>query len=160
MTTAVYPGSFDPVTNGHLDIIERASLVFDQLVLGVLENPAKRPLLTTDERVELLRRCTAHLDGIKVESFGGLTVDLCRRVGATVILKGLRTVKDFDAEMEQAQMNLRMGVETVLMASGEGKGYISSSLMKEVVQYGGVITGLVPAEVESLLVERLRASRP
>lgn len=155
MTKACCPGSFDPVTNGHLDIIERGSGLFDEVIVAVVENPSKAPLFTIEERVELLREVTAHLDGVKVASFRGLLVDFCRQQGANVIVKGLRAVTDFDYEMQQAQMNQRMGIDTAFMATNPEYSYLSSSLMREVVSLGGEIEGLLPSRVLERLREKL-----
>jgi pantetheine-phosphate adenylyltransferase len=156
MTKACCPGSFDPVTNGHLDVIERACRMFDEVVVAVVENPSKSGLFTIEERMEVLREVTEHLDGVKVGSFQGLTVEYCKQIGANAIVKGLRAVSDFDYEMQQAQMNARMGVETAFVAANPEYTYLSSSLMKEVVALGGKITGLVPAAVEKRLREKLK----
>lgn len=155
MTKACCPGSFDPITNGHLDVIERACRMFDEVVVAVVENPSKEGLFTIEERMEMLREVTEHLDGVKVGSFQGLTVEYCKQVGANAIVKGLRAVSDFDYEMQQAQMNARMGVETAFVAANPEYTYLSSSLMKEVVTLGGRITGLVPPVVEKRLMEKL-----
>lgn len=155
MTVACCPGSFDPVTNGHVDIVERACRVFDRVVVAVSENPAKQSLFTVAERLEMLAKAMAHLDRVDVTSFRGLTVDLCRQVRAQVIVKGLRAVSDFDFEMQMAQMNSRMGVETMFMATNTAYSYLSSSLMKEVVRYGGTVEGLLPPEVAERLVQKL-----
>lgn len=155
MTNACCPGSFDPVTNGHLDIIERATDLFDEVIVAVVENPSKAPLFTISERVELLREVTSHLEGVKVASFRGLLVDFCRQQGAGVIVKGLRAVTDFDYEMQQAQMNARMGVDTAFMATNPEYSYLSSSLMREVVSLGGEIEGLLPDVVLDQLREKL-----
>ncbi len=156
MTKACCPGSFDPVTNGHLDVVERACRIFDEVVVAVVENPSKRPLFTIEERMELLREVTAHLDGVKVSSFQGLTTEFCKQVGAHVIVKGLRAVTDFDYEMQMAQMNARMGVETAFLAARPEFTYLSSSLMKEVLALGGEIDGLVPPVVLERMREKLR----
>jgi pantetheine-phosphate adenylyltransferase len=159
MRKAVCPGSFDPITNGHLDVIERASKAFDVLVVAVSaapSNPAKRPMFTLEERIELIREVTPHLEGLEVVSFKGLLVDLCHDVGADCVVKGIRAVSDFDYEMQMAQMNGRMGVETVFLPTSPEFSYLSSSLMKEVVTLGGDINGLVPLVVEKRLKERLR----
>lgn len=157
MTTACCPGSFDPVTNGHLDIIERAARAFDEVVVAVVENPSKSPMFTLDERVELLRQITVHLEHVKIVSFQGLLVDFCRQVGAEVIVKGLRAVTDFDYEMQMAQMNARMGVDTAFMATSPEYSYLSSSLMKEVAVLGGSVDGLLPAQVQERVAEKVRA---
>lgn len=157
-SVAVYPGTFDPITNGHLDVIERAARVFDGLVVAVSaspSNPAKRPLFSLEERIELITEVTSHLDGIEVISFKGLLVDVCLEVKADCVVKGIRAVSDFDYEMQMAQMNGRMGVETVFLPTSPEFSYLSSSLMKEVVTLGGDINGLVPLEVEKRLKEKL-----
>ncbi len=155
MTKACCPGSFDPVTNGHLDIIERACRMFDEVVVAVVENQSKKSLFSVEERIEMLREVTARLEAVKVGSFQGLTVEFCKQIGANAIVKGLRAVSDFDYEMQQAQMNARMGVETAFVAANPEYTYLSSSLMREVASLGGQITGLVPAVVEKRLLERL-----
>jgi pantetheine-phosphate adenylyltransferase len=155
MTIACCPGSFDPVTNGHIDVIERAARLFDEVVVVVVENPAKDGLFTVEERVALIAESLSHIENAKVTSYRGLLVDFCRQVGAEVIVKGLRAVSDFDFEMQMAQMNSRMGVETAFMATNATYSYLSSSLMKEVVRYGGTVEGLVPPEVARRLAEKL-----
>jgi pantetheine-phosphate adenylyltransferase len=155
MTRACCPGSFDPVTNGHLDVIDRAAHIFDELVVAVVENPSKQPLFTIEERMDLLTEVTSHLDGVKVSSFRGLVTDFCKQVGADVIVKGLRAVTDFDYEMQMAQMNARMGVDTAFLAANPEFTYLSSSLMKEVLKLGGSIEGLVPAVVLERMGEKL-----
>jgi pantetheine-phosphate adenylyltransferase len=157
MTKACYPGSFDPVTNGHLDVVRRASALFDEVVVAVLENQSKRGLFTVDERVEMLRRATAEMDGVKVGTFHGLVVEFCKQVGADVIVKGLRAVSDFDYEMQMAQMNKRMGIESAFLAAKPEYTYLSSSLMREVVALGGNIDGLVPDFVIDLLREKFKS---
>jgi pantetheine-phosphate adenylyltransferase len=155
MTKACCPGSFDPVTNGHIDVVERACRLFDEVVVAVLENQNKRGLFTVEERLEMLREATTHLDGVKVSSFQGLVTDFCKQMGADVIVKGLRAVTDFDYEMQMAQMNSRMGVETAFLAAKPGYTYLSSSLMREVVGLGGDVSGLVPDFVIRRLNEKL-----
>jgi pantetheine-phosphate adenylyltransferase len=155
---AVCPGSFDPVTNGHLDIIERAAKLFDELVVAVSaapSNPAKRPLFTLEERMAMIEEVTPHVNGLSVMSFQGLLVDLCRDVKADCVVKGVRAVSDFDYELTMAQMNARMGVETVFLPASPEVSYLSSSLMKEVISLGGDINGLVPQEVEKRMKEKL-----
>lgn len=158
MTKACCPGSFDPVTNGHLDVIERAARLFDELIIAVSEEPTqtKLALFTTEERIELIGEVTTHIDGLKVTSFGGLLVDFCREMDCDVIVKGIRAVSDFDYEMQMAQMNARMGVPTVFLPTSPEYSYLSSSLLKQVVTLGGEITGLVPSTVEKRLLERLK----
>lgn len=158
MRKAVCPGSFDPITNGHLDVIERASKLFDELVVAVSaapSNPVKRPLFSLEERIELIGQVTEHLEGVTIVTFQGLLVDLCAEVRADCVVKGIRAVSDFDYEMQMAQMNGRMGIETVFLPTSPEFSYLSSSLMKEVVTLGGDINGLVPLEVEKRLKEKL-----
>jgi pantetheine-phosphate adenylyltransferase len=151
--TALCPGTFDPVTNGHVDIIERAGQQFDRVVVAVLENPSKDPLFGVEERVAMLEQATAGLNGVEVEAFSGLLVEYARRVGARVIVKGLRAVTDFEYEIQMAQMNQRLGgVETFFMTTAPTWSYLSSSLVREVAGFGGDVRGLVPP----MVVERLR----
>jgi pantetheine-phosphate adenylyltransferase len=159
-TTALCPGTFDPVTNGHLDIIERAASHFEAVVVGVLENPAKEPLFGVEERVSMLKEATDSLQNVSVESFSGLLVEFATRRGTRVIVKGLRAVTDFEYEIQMAQMNHRMtGVETFFMTTSPTWSYLSSSLIKEVARFGGDVRGLVPEQVNDRLAERLgRAS--
>jgi pantetheine-phosphate adenylyltransferase len=153
---AVCPGSFDPITNGHLDVIERAASRFDRLVVAVLENPRKAGLFSVDERLDLIRDTTAHLANVEVASFQGLLVDFCRSRDIDLICKGLRAVSDFEYELQMAQMNQRIGdVETVFLSTSPEWSYLSSSLVKEVARYGGAVSGTVPAIVEERLVAKL-----
>jgi pantetheine-phosphate adenylyltransferase len=152
---AACPGTFDPVTNGHLDIIERASRHFDGLVVAVLENPGKRPLFTVEERLAMLKETTSDLPGVEVISFDGLLVDLARARGIDVIVKGLRAVSDFEYEFQMAQMNHRLaGVETFFVTTSPQWSYLSSSLLKEVARFGGDVEGLVPAVARERLAEK------
>jgi pantetheine-phosphate adenylyltransferase len=154
--TALCPGTFDPVTNGHLDIIERASRHFDQLVVAVLVNPAKEPLFSLEERLAMLKEATADLPGVEVDSFSGLLVDFAKRRGSAAIVKGLRAISDFDYELQMAQMNHRLAaVETFFMTANPGWSYLSSSLVKEVARHGGNVDGLVPDFVKERLTEKL-----
>jgi pantetheine-phosphate adenylyltransferase len=156
--TALCPGTFDPVTNGHLDIIERASRHFERLVVGVLQNPSKAPLFSVEERVSLLKEVTAEFRGVEVGSFSGLLVEYAAQQGATVIVKGLRAVTDFDYELQMAQMNHRLGdVETFFIATNPVWSYLSSSLVKDIARLGGDVEGLVPGVVKERLVELLEA---
>ncbi|TNY36091.1 pantetheine-phosphate adenylyltransferase [Thermomonospora catenispora] len=160
MRRVLCPGSFDPVTNGHLDIISRASNLYDEVVVGVLINISKQSLFSVDERVEMMREVTKDYGNVKVDKFHGLTVDYCRQHDIPVIVRGLRAVSDFDYELQIAQMNHRMaGVETLFMATNPLYAFLSSSLMKEVVKYGGDISGLVPEVIHQRLVERLRGEK-
>ncbi len=155
-STALCPGTFDPVTNGHLDIIGRASRRFDQLVVGVLDNPSKAPLFSVEERVAMLKAVTADLDGVEVESFSGLLVDFAESRGIGTIVKGLRAVSDFDYELQMAQMNHRLrGVETFFMSTDPNWSYLSSSLVREVARFGGDVSSLVPDVVVTRLAEKL-----
>ncbi|MGH2572575.1 MAG: pantetheine-phosphate adenylyltransferase [Actinomycetota bacterium] len=152
---ALCPGTFDPATNGHIDIIARASRYFDEVVVAVLENPAKAPLFGTDERVAMLKEAVADLEHTEVESFSGLLADYARRRGLRVIVKGLRAVTDFDFELQMAQMNNRMaGVETFFVPTNPQWSYLSSSLIKEVARFGGDVSGLVPPVVKERLEEK------
>ena len=154
--TALCPGTFDPVTNGHLDIIQRAARCFDDVVVAVLENPAKLALFGVEERVAMLKEAVADIDHVQVESFSGLLVDYARSRGSAMVVKGLRAVSDFDFELQMAQMNSRMaGVETFFVATSPQWSYLSSSLVKEVVRFGGDVTGLVPRAVQQRLEEKL-----
>ena len=155
-STALCPGTFDPVTNGHLDIIGRASRRFDQLVVGVLDNPSKAPLFSVEERVAMLKAVTSDLHGVEVASFSGLLVDFAESRGIGTIVKGLRAVSDFDYELQMAQMNHRLrGVETFFMSTDPNWSYLSSSLVREVARFGGDVSSLVPEVVVARLAERL-----
>ena len=159
MRKAVCPGSFDPVTNGHLDVFVRASEIFDQVVVGVLINKTKSSLFTVDERIEMLREVVAPYPNVVVDSFHGLLVDYCRENDIPAIVKGLRAVSDFDYELQMAQMNHRLAkVETLFISTNPLYSFLSSSLIKEVVTYGGDITGLVPDSVAERLIERVRGA--
>jgi pantetheine-phosphate adenylyltransferase len=156
MRRVVCPGSFDPVTNGHLDIISRASAVYDEVVVAVVLNPSKNPLFTADERVEMLRDVLKERPNVTVTWFEGLTVDFCRANDISAIVKGLRAVSDFDYEMQMAQMNYsQAGVETMFVTTNPLYAFLSSSLVKEFAKYGGDVTGLVPEIVNSRLSSRL-----
>jgi pantetheine-phosphate adenylyltransferase len=152
---AIYPGSFDPVTNGHLDLIERGAKIFDRLIVGLLRNFDKDPLFSLDERVEMLREVVRPWPNVEVEVFSGLLVEYARLHGANVILRGIRAVSDYEYELQMAMMNRKLNpnLETVFMMPALSYSYLSSRLVREIAQLGGSITGLVPATVE----ERLRA---
>ena len=157
MAIALIPGSFDPVTNGHLDIIERTSQHFDELIVAVIRNPQKsEPLFTLEERQALLLEVTAHLTNVRVDFFKGLLVEFAAEHGVSAIVKGLRAVTDFDYELQMAQMNHRMtGVETFFVATSPQWSYLSSSLIKDVARLGGDVSGLVPPFVQERLQEKL-----
>ena len=153
---AVCPGTFDPVTNGHLDIISRAAGSFDAVVVAVLENPSKAPLFSTEERVAMLKEAVSDLANVEVDSFSGLLVDFAARREVRIVVKGLRAVTDFDVELQMAQMNRTMsGLETFFVATSPQWSYLSSSLIKEVARFGGDVSGLVPAFVRERLEDRL-----
>jgi pantetheine-phosphate adenylyltransferase len=160
VNVAVYPGSFDPITIGHLDVIGRAAAVFDRVVVGVLENPRKQPLLSLDMRVEVIRSALADAgiaDRVDVASFSGLTVDFCRSNGAGFIVRGLRAISDFEVEMQLAHNNRKLApaVDTVFFMTALEHGYVSSSLVKEIAQFGGDVGEMVPAAAERRLREAL-----
>lgn len=161
MRKAVCPGSFDPVTNGHLDIIGRAALLFDHVTVGVLVNNTKSSLFSVAERIDMLREVTSGYDNVEIDSFSGLLVDFCRDHEIRAIVKGLRAVTDFDYELQMAQMNHRLsGVETLFVSANPIYGYLSSSLVKEVAGHGGDVTGLVPDPVLQRLAQRLAERTP
>jgi pantetheine-phosphate adenylyltransferase len=154
--SVVCPGSFDPVTNGHVDIIERASGLADQVYVAVMVNQSKRGLFPVEQRIDLLRQSLAHLPNVSIETFSGLLVDYCQSRGARAIVKGLRAVGDFDYELQMAQMNHRLtGVDTLFVATNPLYSFLSSSLIKEVVAFGGDVAGLVPEPVLAPLVGAL-----
>jgi len=157
MVHACTPGSFDPVTNGHIDVFTRAAALFDTVTVAVLINKKKSSLFTVEERIEMLREVCRPHPNIVVDSFHGLLVDYCRTRGIAVVVKGLRAVTDFDYELQMAQMNHRLtGVETLFLTTNPEYGYLSSSLVKEVATYGGDVAGLVP----DLVLDRVRAKLP
>ena len=152
----VCPGSFDPVTNGHLDVIERASRLYDEVTVAVLINTAKTGLFEVEERIEMLQEVTTELGNVRVDSFQGLLVDYCRAHDIPVVVKGLRAVSDFDYELQMSQMNNRLtGTETLFVATNPEYSFLSSSLVKEVAAWGGDVSGLVPDPVLARLRSRL-----
>ena len=154
--TALCPGTFDPVTNGHLDIIGRAAETFDAVIVGALENPSKQPMFTLEERVAMLKEACSGMAGVSVVSFRGLLVDFAHAQEAGVIVKGLRAVSDYEYEIQMAQMNHRLaGVETVFIPTNPSWSFLSSSLVKEVAKLGGDVAGLVPEHVREALADRL-----
>lgn len=156
--TAIYPGSFDPVTNGHLDLIERGAKIFERLIVAVLRNMEKEPLFSAQERVEMLREVTRQFPSVEVDVFDGLLVEYARRREATVLLRGIRAISDYEYELQMALMNRKLEpkIETVFMMPAEAYSYLSSRLVREIAQLGGSIHGLVPPIVE----QRLRAKVP
>ena len=156
MRIAVYPGSFDPITNGHLDIIERASKIFDKVVVGVLNNKNKKPKFTSEERVMLIKKVTEHFPNVETASFDGLLVDFAREHSASVVIKGLRTVNDFEYEFQMALLNktLDNDCETMFMMTNSKYSYISSSMVNELAGYNGDLTGLVPSEIIDFIKKR------
>jgi pantetheine-phosphate adenylyltransferase len=163
MSVAVYPGSFDPVTNGHLDVVRRATAAFDRVIVAVLANPRKTPLLPVEERVAAIREALSDAgvaDGrVEVESFDGLTVDFCRSRNAGFIVRGLRAISDFESEMQLAHNNRKLapGVDTVFFMTALEHGYVSSSLVKEIAQFGGDVGEMVPPSAERRLRGALAA---
>ena len=156
MATALVPGSFDPVTNGHIDVIERVSRFFDRVIVGVIRNPQKSAsLFSLEERESMLAEVTGHLANVQIEFFAGLLVDFARLHGADTIVKGLRAVTDFDYELQMAQMNQSLsGIDTFFLATSPQYSFLSSSLVKDVARHGGDVTGLVPEFVVARLRER------
>jgi pantetheine-phosphate adenylyltransferase len=149
VTIAIYPGSFDPITLGHLDIIERACRLFDRAIVAVLCNPQKTPLFTVEERIEQIKISTQHLKNVEVDSFNGLTVEYARSQNAKVLLRGLRVLSDFEKELQMAHMNKTLSheIETVFLATSTEYGFLSSSVVKEIAKFGGSIEHLVPQHV-------------
>ena len=157
MRTALYPGTFDPVTSGHLDIIKRAAGVCDKLVIGVLPNSAKHPWFSVDERKELLEKVTKSLSNVYVETFDGLTVDFGRKIGAKVIVRGLRAITDFEYELQIAQINHKLNpeIDTIFFTTSQEYSYVSSSIAKEIALYGGDVNGIVPPEIKDDLFRKV-----
>ncbi len=157
MTTALCPGSFDPPTNGHIDVIERTAHYFDRLVVAVIANPSKEPMFSVSEREELLRDVLSGLDNVEVTSFDGLLVDFARERGIRVVVKGLRAISDFEYELQMAQMNAELypEMDTMFVTARPSWAFLSSSLVKEVARYGGPIDSLVPAGVAKAMQNRL-----
>ena len=161
MTTAVYPGSFDPITNGHLDIVSRATAVFEHVIVAVLANPRKTPLLPVEQRIAMIEASLAGdgaaMDRLEIAAFDGLTVDFCHARGATAIIRGLRAISDFEIEMQLAHNNrvLAPDLDTVFFMTSIANGYVSSSLVKEIASFGGDVSGMIPPSVLGPLREAL-----
>lgn len=156
MKIAVYPGSFDPCTFGHLDIIERSSKLFDKLVVAVLTNSSKTPMFTVEERIDFLKKATAAYDNVEICSFSGLLVDFLRQIDASVVIKGIRAVSDFEYEFQMALTNkaLYPEMETLFMHTNKEYMFLSSSIIKEIAAYGGSLKGLVPDELIPIIIKR------
>ncbi|SDK43506.1 pantetheine-phosphate adenylyltransferase [Natronincola ferrireducens] len=157
MKIGIYPGSFDPITNGHLDIIERASKICDKVIVGVLENPSKNPIFTLSERVELIEKVVKDYSNVTVDCFSGLLIDYANKKDAKVIIKGLRAVSDFEYEFQMALMNRKLApeVETIFLMTSSKNSYLSSSLVKEVAKFGGCIEGLVPDIIKKAILKKI-----
>jgi pantetheine-phosphate adenylyltransferase len=162
MRTAIYPGSFDPLTNGHLDVIERAVKLFDHVIVAVAKNESKQPLFTLEERVELVRRCIKHIPNTEVDSFDGLLVEYANQCKAQAIVRGLRAISDFEFEFQLALMNRKLNekVETIFMMPKDTYTFLSSRIIKEIARLGGDITAFVPPQVRTVLLEKLKAAEP
>jgi pantetheine-phosphate adenylyltransferase len=154
---ALYPGTFDPPTNGHVDLIQRGSKLFDHLIVAVLNNPGKNPLFTVAERVEMLEECTRPLGNVSVSTFDGLMVEFARRQGASAVLRGIRAISDYEYEFQMALMNRRLApeIETVFLQPAGRYSFVSSRMLKEVFSFGGEVTGLVPPNVLKRLRSRM-----
>jgi pantetheine-phosphate adenylyltransferase len=157
---ALYPGTFDPPTNGHVDLIERGSQIFDRLTVGILVNPVKNPLFTVEERAEMLREATVSLGNVSIATFDGLMVDFARQVGAAAVLRGIRAISDYEHEFQMALMNRRLApeIETVFLQPAGRYSFVSSRMVKEVVSFGGDVSGLVPPNVLKRLRGRMGKS--
>lgn len=156
MKTAIYPGSFDPITKGHLDVLERAASMFDKVIIAVLDNTKKKCLLTTKERVDLIKKSTSYLKNVEVDSFDGLTIEYARKKNATILIRGLRAVTDFEYEMQLSQMNSTLApeVNTIFLITKPEFNFISSSAIKEIVMMKGEISEFVPKVVRDFLFEK------
>ena len=156
MKIAVYPGSFDPATNGHIDVIERALKLFDKIIVAVGDNPGKKPLFSTKERIGMLKEATAHLKNLEIDSFSGLLLDFVKRKNSKIIIRGLRAVSDFEFEFQRALMNRVVDdeIETVFIMTKEHYVYLNSSIVKEIAMFNGSVNGLVPKIVEKKLKEK------
>lgn len=158
MSVAVYPGSFDPVTLGHFDIIERTSKIMDRVIIGVLNNQAKKPLFSVEERVDMLRNVTAGIPNVEIQCFDGLTIEFARKNHAQVVIRGLRAVTDFEYELQLAQTNRKLApdIDTIFLTTNLQYSYLSSSTVKEIAFFGGDISGLVSPEVAQKVIEKIK----
>jgi pantetheine-phosphate adenylyltransferase len=158
--SALYPGTFDPPTNGHIDLIQRGAKLFDHLIVAILNNPVKDPLFTVEERVEMLKESTAALDNVSVATFNGLMVEFARQQGVSAVLRGIRAISDYEYEFQMALMNRRLApeIETVFLQPAGRYSFVSSRMLKEVFSFGGDVSGLVPPNVLKRLRDRIGAS--
>jgi len=158
MKIAIYPGSFDPITNGHLDILKRATSLFDLVYIAVARNLQKTPMFTTDERIEMIRGCTVEFKNVRIDSFEGLSVNFAQQVGAEVIIRGLRALSDFDYEFQMALMNRHLDehIDTVFLTPHKDYSYLSSSVVRELAKLGGNISAFVPVNVLEALLNKIR----
>ncbi len=161
MKSAVYPGSFDPITNGHIDIIERSAKIFDKVYVAILQNSSKNPLFSVDERRSLIERVTTHIPNIEVTVFNGLLVDYMKQIGASVIIKGLRAVSDFEYEFQMALTNSKLDseIETLFMMASAQNQYLSSSIVKEVARYKANLDGLVPGSIMQDIYNKIEGGK-
>ena len=158
MRIAIYPGSFDPITNGHLDVVQRATKLFDRVIVAVAKSEGKQPLFSLDERVEMVAKAVRHLATVETDSFEGLLIEYVERRGAQAVVRGLRAVSDFEFEFQLALMNRKLneGIETIFMMPKDTYTFLSSRIVKEIAQLGGDVSAFVPAHVQRALVEKLR----
>lgn len=158
MKIAIYPGSFDPITNGHLDVLKRAASLFDLVYIAVARNLLKTPMFNADERLEMIRLCTTEFKNVRIDSFDGLVVDYAHKVGAEVIIRGLRAVSDFDYEFQMALMNRHVDdkIDTVFLTPHEDYIYLSSSVVRELIKFGGDVSTFVPANVQAALLNKIK----
>lgn len=161
MKLAIYPGTFDPVTNGHLDLVKRGMMIFDELIVAVAHNPQKEPLFTIEERLSMIEASIRSYSGVRAEAFNGLLVNYVKEKGGIAIIRGLRAVSDFEYELQMALMNRRLAddLETVFMMPSEEFSYLTSTIVKEAASFGGSITGLVPKVVEKALKQKFKGRR-